>query len=170
MIYIAVIGCMNTEQQLTNIKEMFAQPVKLVYDSQSVTDLNYNMYEHITAFAIELQNNVLYKSSFWATGVSDKAIILLDDLNTNMLVNVDLSNLQNDSVIFDNITIDKNQSWMRASVNAMIKTCISGKKIESYFKNDVTYFFDFPDETTKFGNMFKFMWYSYRNGIKVYRA
>ena len=165
MLYIAVIGNMNTESQVSKIQSILNSPVELLYDSQTEIDTQYSMYEHITAFAIKLQNRVLYNSTPWITGTSDKAIILLDGSNTDKLVHVDLVHLSNDSVLFDNINIYENQSWMLASVNAIIKICISGKKLESCIDNSRKSYF-----IGACSNMFKFIWYAYRNGLKVFRA
>ena len=105
MLYIAIIGCVNSEEQIHKIKTIFNTPVELLYDSRTVDTDHYTMYEHITAFAIKLQNRVLYNTIPWTTGISDKAIIILDSSETGKLIHVDLAHLPNDSVIFDNINI-----------------------------------------------------------------
>jgi hypothetical protein len=165
MLYVAVIGNVNTEEQIYNIKQIFDVPVELLYDSRTVDNDQYTMFEHITAFAIKLQNRVLYNTSPWTTGVSDKAVIILDSTDIDKLSHVDLLHVTNDSVIFDNININANQSWMLGSVHAIIKTCISGKKLQSYFPNGRKSFYIGAS-----GNMFKFIWYSHRNGLKVFCA
>ena len=165
MLYVAVIGSVNTEEQIHKIKQIFDVPVELLYDSRTVDNGHYTMYEHVTAFAIKLQNRVLYNTTPWTTGVSDKAIIILDSSATDKLIHIDLAHLLNDSIIFDNINIFEKQSWMLGNVNAIIKICISGKKLESYI--NVTREIYFRGACS---NMFKFMWYSYRTGLKVFRA
>ena len=165
MLYIAVIGCVNTQEQIHKIKMIFDTPVEFLYDSQAVDNDQYTIYEHATAFAIKLQNRVLYNSSIWTTSVSPKALIILNSANIDKLIHVDIDNIQTDSVIFDNISIFNDQSWMLGSVHAIIKTCISGKKLESYFLNGRKRHY-----RGACSNMFKFIWYSHRNGLKVFCA